>query len=544
MLKMIIADDEYLVRDSLMNIIPWNNYGIEVIAGAVNGQETYDMCMNLKPDILLTDIRMPIMDGLEVAMKLKEEGSPAKVLLISGIQDFSYAKTALDVDAEGYILKPIKLDELEATIHKIVNRIKLERNTQTKIHELREQLRENSSFAREKFLRNLIKGIFKDEEEIINKVSYFDLPFKSGNLYIVATCQIDRTNTDTWDSSEENKQLLSFAISNIITEILDNYKAGISFCSDENTFIIIFNQMSQNTNKCPEICDEIISCVNKSLETSLSIGIGRYVNKLAQLNLSYKDSMSALQFKFYTGQNSILDIDDINCITDVEQVGGIPESLDTHSVENELSNYIKLGNKELALQILDDVFDNILGFNNVAISYVQSLCVELIFIISGSSSQLDDNITDLAGSRTETINRIYSMSTIYELKEYLQNLIIKVTEHFSSKYIQKNTNIINKVKDIIQRHYPEDINVSRIAGEVYMSPNYIGLIFKQETGKSITEYITQTRMEAAKELLKNSSSKILEIAELVGYDNPQYFSTIFKKYYGVHPNQFRTMHSG
>ncbi len=544
MYKMIVADDEYLVRDSLMNIIPWNNYGIDVIASAVNGQEAYDMCKDLRPDILLTDIRMPILDGLEVAMKLKEEGSQTKVLLISGIQDFNYAKTALDVDAEGYILKPIKLDELEATVLKTVNHINLERNTQTKIHELREQLRENSSFAREKFLRNLIRGIYKSEEEIFNKISYFDLPFKAGNLYTAATCQIDKTDLDIWDSSEENKQLLSFSISNIITEILDNYKTGISFCSDENTFIVIFNQMSQDINKCPEICDEIISYINKFLDTSISIGIGRCVKNLIQLNLSYKDSLSALQFKFYTGQNSILNIDDINCMTDVDSAYKIPENADTSIVEAELSNCIKLGNKELAIKILDNIFDNILSSNNASISYVQSLCVELVFIISRSSSELDDNISGLVGSRTETINQIYSMSTIYELKEYLQNLIIKVTEHFSSKYIQKNTNIINKVKDIIEKHYSEDINVSKIAGSVYMSPNYVGLIFKQETGKSITEYITQTRMDAAKELLKNSTAKILEIAELVGYDNPQYFSTIFKKYYGVHPNQFRTMHLG
>src|SRR5689334_6770760 len=126
MLRMIIADDEFIVRDGLKNIIPWEQFGIEVVGEAVDGQEALDLCLELKPDILFTDIRMPIMDGLEVAMELHEKGSKIKIIIVSGVQDFNYAKMALNINAEGYILKPVKIPELKETIQKVVNSINFE----------------------------------------------------------------------------------------------------------------------------------------------------------------------------------------------------------------------------------------------------------------------------------------------------------------------------------------------------------------------------------------------------------------------------------
>jgi two-component system response regulator YesN len=212
MLKMIIADDEFIVRDGLSSIIPWNEYGIEVIAEAADGQEAYELCMQLKPDILFTDIRMPLMDGLEVAMKLKETESDIRIIIISGVQDFNYAKIALNINAEGYILKPVKLDELKDVVKKVAGSILEERGKAVELQNLKDQLYENMPAVREKFLRNLISGLYQEEQFIQSKLDYFNIPLKPDEGVTVAVLQIDDFGRMTDGSPEEDRQLLSFSV--------------------------------------------------------------------------------------------------------------------------------------------------------------------------------------------------------------------------------------------------------------------------------------------------------------------------------------------
>jgi two-component system response regulator YesN len=191
MLKMIIADDEYNVREGLKEVVQWKELGIEIVADAADGQEAFELCRQLKPDILLTDIRMPMMDGLEAALKLKELEDPVRIIIISGAQDFNYAKTALSLNADGYILKPIKIHELQDTVKKVVASISMERNREEKNQQLKQQLHENMPVLREKFLANLIQGLYKSEQDALNKLEFFGLPLEIDSLLVVAVLQID-----------------------------------------------------------------------------------------------------------------------------------------------------------------------------------------------------------------------------------------------------------------------------------------------------------------------------------------------------------------
>ena len=159
MLKIVIADDENIVIETLKALVPWEEFNIEIIGDASNGQEAFELCLQHKPDILLTDISMPLMDGLEVALKLKERCICTRIILLSGIEDFNYAKTALEIDVEAYILKPIRIAELKQTIKRVSENIKMEINKTELVNDLKRQLSENISMVKEKFLTNLILGI-------------------------------------------------------------------------------------------------------------------------------------------------------------------------------------------------------------------------------------------------------------------------------------------------------------------------------------------------------------------------------------------------
>lgn len=534
MLRMIIADDEFIVRDGLKNIVPWEDFGIEVIADAVDGQEALELCNQLQPDILFTDIRMPMMDGLEVALRLKEQGSNTKIIIISGVQDFSYAKTALSVNAVGYILKPVKIDELKDVIKKVVNIVNMERNHEEKLLTMKKQLRDNNSAMREKFLRSLISNDYISELDVWKKVSYFSLPFQKGENIISAVMEIDDFDMAVKNYMEENRQLLTFAVLNIAEEILNNYNYGLCFSTKENELVIIFNQKAAADKKYLEACEEIVCCLNKFLKVSASVGIGSPVSNILDLSISYNEALTALKYRFYTGNNSILNIMDIKLDNNDIQYP------DLYKTESQLMNFLKIGDSSGIACTMEALFNYLCANNKLPVDYVQNICIELVCIAARNVYEFGENFDNIAASRSVILDNIYKTRTIFGLKEYMLSIFLKISDYFSTKYSQKNSKVIEKIRDIINCHYMNNISISEISKEIYLSPNYISLIFRQETGETITEYLTTVRMEHAKDLLKTTDYKIFEVAEMVGYDNANYFSTVFKKHTGVHPQKFRS----
>lgn len=532
MLKMIIADDEFIVRDGLKNIINWEEFGIEVIGDAEDGQEALDLCINLKPDILLTDIKMPLLDGLEVSLKLKELGSNIKIIIISGIQDFNYAKTALSFDAAGYILKPVKINELKDVVQKVVNSINLEKNSMNKFIELQKELSQNIPLIREKFLRNLISGIYISPKDVWDKINYCSLPFEMEDYITAAVLQIDDYEEAIKDYKEENKQLLTFCVCNITEEILANY-GHISFSTSEYEYVILFSSKTLDEDLYIEICEELSKYIRKFLNISISIGIGSSVKNVLEINNSYNEALTALEFKFYTGQNSILPIKDFS----QQEVNDHP---DIFKIQDTLIKQIKVGDSESVKELINTLFKSISQNKNLPMEYVQSICIELISVISRNLYELGESLDAILEPKRKIFEAIYKTDTLFSLQSYLLNLLLKVSSYFMSKYSQKNTKIVDLTKKYILKNYMKNISIVDLAKEIYLTPNYLSLIFKQETGETIIEYLTKIRMEQAKKLLESTDLKVVDISQLVGYENPHYFSTAFKRYTKVTPQKYRS----
>lgn len=533
MMKMVIADDEYIVREGLKNIKLWEEYGIEIVGDACDGKEAFELCVKLQPDILFTDIRMPIMDGLEVAMKLKEDQSNIKVIMLSGIQDFNYVKTAMDINAEGYILKPVKINELRSVITKVVNSIKMERNREHEITSLKQELNDSIPVIRENFLRNLISGFYQNENEIKEKIKYLDIPLKSDESAVVAVFQIDEYENITMDNSEEDRQLLNLSVNNIIKRIIQEYGLGVSFAAKENEFVVIYNQNSQLRKKYIEVSEEIMVCVNKFSDKTISVGIGRATNKLSGVSISYREALDALEYKFYTGRGSLISIYDI--YQDEKDI----DFSDLYKLEQRLMNYMKLGDTENVLQIIDTIFIPLL-YSDAApcYPYIKSICIELICTAQRVVYETGEDMKDIVADHSVILSDIFMKKDMLELKNYVKSVFIQLVNFFEGRYKNRNAGVVRKIKNIINERYMENISVAMLSEEVYLTPNYISLIFKRETGETIVEYLTRVRMEAAKKLLETSELKVFEIAEMVGYENSNYFSTVFKKYTGIYPGKY------
>lgn len=537
MLKMIIADDEEIVRDGLRNIIPWQEFGIEIIGDASDGEEAYELCRELKPDILFTDIRMPLLDGLEVAMKLKEEKRDIKVIIISGIQDFNYAKTALDLDAEGYILKPVKINELKGVINRVANSINMRRNREEEMLVLKKQLTENIPLMQENFIRDLVFDAFYDEQEIIQKLKYFNIPFKIDENTTAAVLEIDDYRDIVRNYQEEGRQLLNLLVYDVVKKIVGNYNAGMCVHAGEYKYVIVFNRTAQLEKSHIGICEEIMSCVRELADVTVSIGLGRPADRISQISISYREALEALKYKFYTGNNSLLNIDDF-----IEGTKDFNYSY-LFGLEKQLMDCIKLGDNSKVSQILDDMLGPLCTNKKVSSAYLQSVCIEIICILSRLAYEFNEDIEEIISGYSRIFDNILLKENMLELKNYILSILLKVTDHINKKYIKNSEDTINKIKQIVNDRYMEDLSISGISEEVYLTPNYVSLIFKRETNITVTDYITGVRILKAKELLMTTDLQVQKIAEMVGYDNPHYFSTVFKKQTGIHPMKYRSLTS-
>lgn len=532
MITMVLADDEPFIRNSLLHVFNWQEeFGIEIVAEAADGQEAYELCLAHQPDILFTDIMMPLLNGLQVAEKLKAANCLTKIIIISGAQDFSYAQSALKVNAEGYILKPVKLHEVREVFNEVIARLHKEKDHQLNIEQLKKQLHDHMPLIREKFLQNLIAGLYRDEQEIWEKIDYFGIPLTRDVTLTAGVLQLDDYQTAVDKFSEEYKQLLYFSIQNIIDECLDNPRCGISLVVSENEFIILFcSTDNPSSASISRICEQISSSIRAYLRLSVSIGIGKAAPNVTQIEESHKDALTALAYKFYTGNSSILYIKDIQ--PDTETLQG-PFFYKFHA---QLMNELKVGNTGTVTALLETLF-SILTKPQLQIDYVHSICAEIIFTAARTLYELDE---DSVHDRITIMDTLYKQKNITELKAYMLKLFCDLAAYVANKNTTKNSKTINKIRAIIQEGYARELPISRIAEEVFLTPNYISLIFKKETGETITDYITKIRINKAMELLHTTDLKVMEISEQVGYENPHYFSTVFKKTVGVHPLKYRS----
>ena len=536
MYTMVIADDEYIVRNGLISVIDWNELGIEIIGEAVNGEEALKLCLELKPDILFTDIRMPLMDGLEVAACLKEQNNEIKIIIISGIEDFNYAKTALDIKAEGYILKPVDIDELLGVVKKVINIIQLERNRESKLNQLQIQLKENLPIARDKFLYNVIKGTYNNNFKLQERMKYLNLPFEVSESFVVGVLRVDEYTKDSQFNNEESLHIVDFSILNIVSELLSTQNAGVCINAEQNEFFIVFNQTSILNEIYVEICEEILAVIQKFLLVSCSIGVGKIVEGFEHLSVSYKQAATAIEHRFYTGRNAIINITDIEAGNPSNSVN---ES-DLFNIESQIVNAVKLGNTSQVMDNLNLIFKHITIETKPPVEYVQMIYAELITLMARTLYESNENMEKIVGPTSNIIANVFKMKDIFALNQFVNRVFLQLAENFSEKYLQLKDKTIYHIKEIIQNRYMDNISVSSIAKEIYLTPNYISQIFKQYTGQTLTEYITYIRMEQAKKLLKTTDLKILDIAERVGYQNTNYFSTVFKKYTNVYPQKYRT----
>ena len=532
MYKVMIVDDEAVVRIGLRNTIHWNEHGFELIGDYANGREAWDAIELDKPELVISDISMPFMDGLELAGLISAQFPYIKMIILTGFDEFEYAQQAIRLKVSDFILKPITAQEIRTLLDRIKAEMDEEKQRREDLSRLNNQLKQSLPLLKERFLERLV-AVGLGKTEIAERFAYFNLPPVSP-FYLVMVVDIDDFGNRELHSYEHDAEFLRFAAFDIFQETLDRDHILSFRTREERMVAIIFGQDNESLlyEQVFFLAEEVRYHVEKYLKFTVTIGIGRTCAHAEQLPLSYKSALSALDYRFLLGKNRVLTIMDIEGKPSMS----VPLVLDW---DRKLATAVKTGALQDAYQLIEmgvtelknslvPVEACLLQMQKVVLSLMNSI-QELL--IHEQEPPLDQQIK---------LMDVYKFKTLDEVKVWLKEVVRSIISTIANHRNHLTNMQIHRGVEYIDANYADEkMSLQVLCRHVLMSTSYFSLVFKQHTGETFVEYLTRVRISKAKELLHNSTLKLYEIAERVGYKDPNYFSMLFKKHTGITPKDYR-----
>ncbi|SEL81576.1 response regulator [Paenibacillus sp. OK003] len=521
-LNVLIVDDEYLIRNLLRMRIDWEEQGMSIMGEASNAQEALDLVDKQQPDIMFTDIYMPNMDGIELSRLILKKYPDIKIVVVTGHDEFEYARQSIQIGIVDYILKPIRAAELLTVTDKLRVMIDEERKREQEIQRLRADLERNFPYLREKFVLQWLNGVLTTQAEIREKAAYFNIPM----LLTTREIQIAVIEVSTASAKETEEQLilLSMECSNEIDAFYEKEPGVVHLMDTRNRIVIIsFNSGVDFI----EDGEALIPLLTTSYPCAVSIGIGRKHGHVEEGPAAYQEACRALEYQAFVGKNQVVCFEDI--------VDNREQSYRSNTdLLQRLQFYISVGSAARAIEVLHHIFD--VSFSSVS----QFRLAAMDVITECQRTAMEQQIESDQVLNTEALVSILTADHLSELITRLEDYVQYVSETVYSKNQTKEDNLIGQVKMYLEDHMSDpNIGLANTAAAFFVSPGHLGRLMKKETGKTFVEYLTNLRMKRAEVLLKQTQMKGYEIGEQVGITDPQYFSVLFKKSTGRSMNEYR-----
>jgi two-component system response regulator YesN len=527
--KVLLVDDEALIREAISENTRWNELGYELIGTCKNGREAIESLERETPDLVLTDICMPHVDGMELTRYIYERHKEIKVIIISGYDDFEYAKNAVKYHVMDYILKPITASELAQTLTRVREQMDEERMKANSIQKIKGAYFSNLPILRGRFLNSLLMGNV-GEEELKEKLSDYRINLR-GNDYMTALVTADDLSPFLQQSEEYKSDLAYFAIYNISEEIVSGYGVGVTFQDVDERTVVIFGNGESVEEEALKITEEIHDSILKFLKLHTTIGLGRRVGKILELPRSFHDARQALEFKFLLGGDQVIYAKDF---LDNQDPVGIQFPMHVRSV----CQAIRCGNQEEVRETICGFIEKLRGAylsRNRSVFHVQNLILSIMREIDMASF----GETEILKEERELLNAVYTKEHLSEIETDLICFCIDLSENFRDEKDNYCKRQAMRALDYIEEHYGDsEVSLNSVCSYLAMSTSYFSSVFKNYTGETFIEALTKKRMEKARYLLENTNKKTYEIAGEVGYSDPHYFSSTFKRMTGMTPTEY------
>lgn len=532
-LKICFIDDIRTVVEGISQQIQWDQHGITVCGTAINGLEGMALIENYRPDIILTDIRMPMLDGLELTSRIKETLPAAKVILMTGYSDFEYAKQAVQLGAFDFITKPFSLSHIEEVVLKAKAEIEDERHKENRMAEMEQKVTESLPILRQEFFTLLLHHK-ADQREAERRWSYIKPDLVAKHLFVMVI-EIDGFAEKCVHTSISEIELIRFSLQNIMEETIAPYTRGLIFRDTTTRFAAVLN--TTEVISAAELAEACCGNIEAHTSFTISIGIGLPADQIYELSSSYNQAVQALSYHLYTGGNAVMSYADMSYTA-----ASIP--LNLRVKEQELIHALQSGNRIHTLKILNQLFDELTTVHPLLKpEYLISLFYELSFMMLRA---LQEKIpyADLAG--IDALVRGKQMTSSISIEDMQR--ILKDIAGLGCQQIERQTrstaaNVVQEAILYVREHLHQEFYIGDAAKHVHLSTSYFANLFKKVTGMTFNQFVIQERMEQAKRLLLEDR-QVQEIAEALGYVERRYFSDVFKKYTRMTPSEFKQTYIG
>lgn len=533
MYRIIVADDEEYVRELLAKNINQFQREFKVVGKAENGAQAIQLVKELKPDILITDICMPIVSGLELIREIKELEQPVKTVIISGYDDFSYAKQAVSLGVTEYLLKPFLPDEMYEVLDKIGKELERQNTMIHNIQDMQNQLEDSLVMMQEHVLRKLLQDVLKGQAAVSeaekNRISLDARQVAVGIL---------GGHGSLSEGNQKFKDFLILVKDEYFSKDVRSYAVQLG----ERQIAVVFFGNYRNPQSFKKAVRQGIEAISASMERyynmKLTCILGGIYESWEQMPDSYKNAMSVWRGLLNPSEVFICYEDQLHG-RKVKQGRTWERPV---QLERDLLLNIQMGREEKSLESLEEILKYYSDLDVQLSEFVSISLVELVFDISGTLMKAggagfhvweDENVA-------EYLKEHFAYGSLRDAKEVLEEYVRKCCRQFSAVNETQGDRIAFNVKELIEKNIGnEEFGLETASAQLFFSHNYVRQIFKQMTGESFTEYLIRRRMETARELLSNPAMKIQDVALKTGYSNQRYFASCFKKYYGCTPTEYR-----
>lgn len=536
MYKVVLVDDEILTREAIAENTPWEEVGFILAGTAENGKEAISIIEAVHPELVITDITMPVMDGLDLSKYIKDNHPTTSVIIISGYNEFEYAKRALSYGVMEYLLKPFTPDELIDVLNKAGKELSKRISEEVQFETLKAEKEMNKSKLQKLFVKDLLEGK-ATSRNLVSQMENFGMStiYKYQSVVFVAINNAGKFYETNQQETEDSDELLHFAIANVIGELIEGKDGIIQFIGTDERGIYVFSADSEDelSSKIKQMGNLFIESVQKYLGVDITLIIGDTVENIADWSHSYSTARSAVKNIFYNTKEKYIYGADVKTKVKSEE-----DDVLLTMFADSIIECIKQENKELLHQNCNKLFEELRSYHferNDILFRIQNIA----FAILMQLKSILDPAQQLHAQNHEFFQNMQHCRHISELEVQFKGFLDFILDQLSVGFMTSNQKLAFQAKDYIEKNFSnKSLSLNDVCSFLGMSPSYFSVVYKNETGETFIETMTRVRMERAKDLLLDATKKNYEVAELVGFVDPHYFGSVFKKYTGMTPTEY------
>ncbi|MBU5348315.1 response regulator [Paenibacillus lautus] len=544
MYTLLIVDDERLVVDTLAKTIPWSSIQIEYVHKAYSAEQALQFMNTQSIDIVLTDIRMPKVTGLELIEKIRELNKRTKCIIYSGYSDFEYARQAMSSEVVEYLLKPARDEDILGAVERMTQRLDEEFEQLLSLQNASATLQQNMPLLRSALVNDLIRGRKIETAELMHKLDFLQLPFQIEDRFAIMLIRLEESFANY---KPESLALFEYAIANIAEETMNDHFRMV-YAKDTYDYLVLIVKLSDQKAEqlhrlgsdpmegeqqlLEQAAMKLQDNVKNFLKRSISVVVSTWGDFPTNIPVVYQECVTSMRRN--VGNNT-----GIYITLSHEHVPDSIHSLQALYEPPTFLHLLDVGNREATVNKIHSITLELEDVRKSSQDHLMEVFFHISSAFAYAAHKNGKTMEQLLKNEYDTFLSRRTFASVKQLETWALHFTDKLFDEIEHGIIDNKTNVIQKVKQYIHDHLSEDVTLQALADQIYLHPVYLSTIFKSETGENIRDYIIRQKMEKAAWLLRHSNDKIYQICTQIGYQNPPYFIKLFKKYFAQTPQEFR-----